>query len=186
MQYYFQSASEWLRLAWESTPWARGGLLAVAIAAILLAVPAGKLMRSNPIIVGLLLAAFGAVLVFTLTPQVRMYGDGHSCLMTLTKPTRSDLVEPTDISMNTLMLFPVGVLLMWLRPFIAVLAALFIALVLPFAVEYIQYASPSLGRTCSFYDIATNELGLIVGAAIGLLVRIIYVAGRALVRAVNR
>lgn len=186
MQYYLQSASEWLRLAWESTPWARGGLLVVALLAVVLAVPAGKLLRSNPIVAGLLIAAFGAVLVFTLTPQVRMYGQPHTCLMTLTRPTRSDLVEPTDISMNTLMLFPVGVLLMWLRPLIAVLGTLFIALVLPFAVEYIQYASPSLGRTCSFYDIATNELGLIVGVAVGLLARIVYVGVRAVVRTVNR
>lgn len=183
---YLDDAFDWLRIAWDATPWARGGLLIVAIVAVVLAIPAGKLLRSNPIIVGLLIAAFGAVLVFTLTPQVRVYGEAETCLMTLTRPTRSDLVEPTDISMNTLLLFPVGVLLMWLRPLIAVLGTLFIALVLPFAVEYIQYASASLGRTCSFYDIATNELGLIVGVAVGLAVRIVWVVVRALVRMVRR
>lgn len=96
------------------------------------------------------------------------------CQYAITRPSRSDLTEPTDISMNILLLLPVGVLLTWLRPFVAVLAFAFIALITPFAVEYAQYALPNLARTCSFYDIATNELGLIIGIAIGLVVRAVW------------
>ncbi len=186
MSEYFDQAATWFQRAYEITPWARGGLLVVIIASVLLAVPIGRLLRSNVAIVGLLLAAYGAVLVFTLTPQIRIYGVAETCSYALTRPTRSELVEPTDISMNMLLLFPVGVLLTWLRPLIAVLATLFIAIVTPFAVEFTQYALARLGRTCSFYDIATNELGLFIGVAVGLVIRLIWVLGARIGEAVSR
>ncbi len=183
---YFDQAFTWFQRAYEITPWARGSLLLVIIISIVLAIPGAKLLRSNALIVGLLFAAYGAVLVFTLTPQSRVYGVADTCSYTLTRPTRSELTEPTDISMNMLLLFPVGVLLTWLRPLIAVLAALFIALVTPFAVEYLQYAVARLGRTCSFYDIATNELGLLVGVAVGLVARLIWTIGSRLAGSSDR
>lgn len=186
MSEYFDQASIWFQRAYEITPWARGGLLIVIIASILLAVPGGRLLRSNVVIVGLLFAAYGAVLVFTLTPQTRIYGVAETCSYALTRPTRTELVEPTDISMNMLLLFPVGVLLTWLRPLIAVLATLFIAIVTPFAVEFAQYAIARLGRTCSFYDIATNELGLFLGVGVGILIRLIWVIGAKIGRAGSR
>lgn len=183
---YFDQASTWFQRAYEITPWARGGLLIVIIVSVLLAIPAGHLLRSHPVIVGLLFAAYGAVLVFTLTPQTRVFGVEETCSYALTRPTRSELVEPTDISMNMLLMFPVGVLLTWLRPLIAVLAALLIAIMTPFAVEFAQYALSRLGRTCSFYDVATNELGLFIGVALGLLMRVIWVLGARLGQAARR
>jgi len=186
MSDYFDQVSIWFQRAYEITPWARGGLLIVIIVSILLAVPGARLLRSNTVIVGLLFVAYGAVLVFTLTPQIRIFGVAETCSYALTRPTRSELVEPTDISMNMLLLFPVGVLLTWLRPLIAVLAALFIAITTPFAVEFAQYAIARLGRTCSFYDIATNELGLFIGVAVGIVIRIIWVLGAKIGQAAKR
>lgn len=183
---YLDQGFYWLGQAFAETPWARGSLLIVAIAAVALAVPVGKLLRSNAVIVGLLLAAFGAVLVFTLTPRARMYGVGGSCYLQFGKPTRADLLQPTDVSLNLLMLFPVGVLLTWLRPVIAVCCAFLIALVLPVAIEFAQYKLVQLGRTCSFYDIETNVIGLLAGVAVGVVIRLIWTLGAAIGRLVRR
>jgi glycopeptide antibiotics resistance protein len=84
--------------------------------------------------------------------------------------------------MNMLLLFPVGLFAMWLRPLVAVLSFALIGLVLPFAVEYAQYAFASLGRTCSFYDVGTNLLGLCVGFALGLAIRLLWVIGSRIVQ----
>lgn len=176
----------WVEQAYVETPWARAGLVVAALVALVLAIPVAKLLRSNPIIVGLLLAAFGAVLVFTLTPRVRTFGEAGSCYLQFGQPTRADLLQPTDVSMNLLLLFPVGVLLTWLRPVIAVCCAFLIALVMPVAIEYAQYSMESLGRTCSFYDIQTNVIGLLAGVAVGLVIRLIWVIFAAIGRLVRR
>lgn len=171
---YFNRGTEFIQQAFEMTPWARGGLVIVAVVAVVLAFPFGQLLRSNPIVVGLLIAAIGAVLVFTLTPQPRIYGGADTCLYSFSKPSRSDLVEPTDISLNLLLFLPIGVLVMLLRPVVVIVMFILFALLLPIALEYLQFAISRLGRTCSFYDIATNELGLIIGLAIGVIVRAIW------------
>lgn len=186
MQQYLDRAAWWIEQVYLATPWARAGLLVVAIVAVLLAVPVGKLLRSNPIIVGLLIAAFGAVLVFTLTPRLRTYGEAGTCYLQFGRPTRADLVAPTDVSLNLLLMFPIGVLLTWLRPFFAVCGAFLLALVMPVAIEYTQYAMESLGRFCSFYDIQTNLIGLIAGVAVGLVIRLVWTTAAAFGRMVRR
>lgn len=174
MSDYFDQGTMFLRQAVEMTPWARGGLVIAAIVGIVLAFPIGQLLRSNPIVVGMLIAAVGAVLVFTLTPQPRIYSAADTCLYTLSKPSRSDLVEPTDISLNLLLFFPIGILIMLLRPIGVILTSIAFTICLPVAIEYSQFAISRLGRTCSFYDIATNELGLVLGIAIGIVIRAIW------------
>ncbi len=183
---YLDRGFYWLGQAYAETPWARAGLVVVALVAVALAVPVAKFLRSNPIIVGLLLGAFGAVLVFTMAPRVRIFGEAGTCYLQFGQPTRADLLHPTDVSLNLLMLFPVGVLLTWLRPVIAVCAAFLVALILPVAIEYTQYAMESLGRTCSFYDIQTNVIGLLAGVAVGLAVRVVWVICAAIGRLMRR
>jgi hypothetical protein len=183
---YIDQGFYWLGQAYAETPWARAGLVVAAVVALLLAVPMAKLLRSNPVIVGLLLGAFGAVLVLTLTPRLRVYGAPETCYLQFGKPTRADLIQPTDVSLNLLLLFPVGVLLTWLRPLIAVCCAFLIALALPVAVEYAQYSLTQLGRNCSFYDIETNVIGLLAGVAVGLVVRLVWTVMAGLVRMVKR
>lgn len=183
---YVDRGFYWLGQAYAETPWARAGLVVVALVAALLAVPVAKVLKSNAVIVGLLIGAFGAVLVFTLTPHVRTFGDPGTCYTQFGKPTRADLTQPTDVSLNLLLLFPVGVLLTWLRPVIAVCGAFLVALVLPLAIEYTQYAMESLGRTCSFYDIETNVIGLLIGVAVGLVIRLIWIVLSAIGRLAKR
>lgn len=171
---YFQRGAEFLEQAVEMTPWARGGLVIAVVLGLVFAYPVAQLLRSNPVVVGLLITVLLAVLVFTLTPHPRVYGSADVCLMTLTRPSRADLVEPTDISLNLLLFLPVGVLVMLLRPLAVMIGFILFALLLPVIIEYTQYAIGRLGRTCSLYDIATNELGLIIGLAIGVVVRAIW------------
>ena len=137
-------------------------------------------------IVGVLVGAVGADLVLTLTPRLRVYGAPGTCYLQFGTPTRADLIQPTDVSLNLLLLFPVGVLLTWLRPLIAVCCAFLVALALPVAIEYAQYSLTRLGRTCSFYDIETNVIGLLAGVAVGLVVRLVWTALAGLVRVVKR
>jgi hypothetical protein len=68
---YLARGAEWISLAWDMTPWARAGIAVAIVAAALLAIPMSRLLNSNPVIVGCLIASIGAVLVFTLTPHVR-------------------------------------------------------------------------------------------------------------------
>ena len=49
---YIDQGFYWLGRAYAETPWARAGFVAVAVIALLLAVPMAKLLRSNPVIVG--------------------------------------------------------------------------------------------------------------------------------------
>ena len=183
---YIDQGFYWLGRAYAETPWARAGFVAVAVIALLLAVPMAKLLRSNPVIVGLLLGAFGAVLVLTLTPRLRVYGAPGTCYLQFGTPPRADLVEPTDVSLNLLLLFPVGVLLTWLRPVIAVCCVFLIALALPVAIEYAQYSLTRLGRTCSFYDIEANVIGLLAGVALGLAIRLVWTVVAGVGRMVRR
>lgn len=168
-----------MQVAIDQTPWARAGLLLATAAAILLAFPIGRLLKSNPVIVGLLLAAFGYIFVFTLTPHYLTTTTVTGCYTKLSQPTRADLVQPTDFSLNILLFVPAGFLIMQLRPWFAVGGVALFASLFPIGIEYIQLTKTELGRTCSLLDVATNELGLMIGLAVGLLVRIIWEIVRA-------
>lgn len=168
-----------MQVAIDRTPWAPVGLLLAAAVAVLLAYPVSRLLKSNPIIVGLLLASVGFALVFTLTPTVgEVYNAGH-CYLKFSQPTRADLVAPTDVSLNILLFLPTGILIVLLRPLGAIVATAVLVMIIPVAVEWIQLVQTDLGRTCSALDIATNELGLLIGLGIGALVRIVWEVVRA-------
>jgi len=172
--HYANHVSDFLNAVQQIVAFAWPGLLVVALASVLLAYPLGRLMGSNPLVVGLLLASIGSVLVFTLSPRT---GGGvpPGCTLTITRPTRSELLYPSDVSLNLFMLVPLGVFIAWLRPWIAPLFFVLVAMALPFAVEYIQYAVPELGRACSLYDVATNLVGLFAGICAGLLIRGVWI-----------
>lgn len=181
-----ESAIRWMQAAIDQTPWSKSGLLIATAAAILLAYPLGRLLKSNVIVVGLLIAAVGFALVFTLTPNAGQASNPGSCYVKFSQPTREDLVQPTDVSLNILLFLPTGFLIMLLRPWLAVIGVACLALIVPVAVEYVQLVQVELGRACSFLDIATNELGLIIGLGIGLLVRIVWEIVRAMSNRVRR
>ena len=74
----------------------------------------------------------------------------------------------------------------WLRPVIAVCCVFLIALALPVAIEYAQYSLTRLGRTCSFYDIEANVIGLLAGVALGLAIRLVWTVVAGVGRMVRR
>lgn len=185
MQEQLDRAIEWMQAALERTPWAATGLLLATATALLLAYPLGKLLRSNPIIVGLLLGAFGFALVFTLTPTPGAAYNVGSCYSRFAQPSRADLIEPTDLSLNILLFLPAGVLIMLLRPVWAVMAVAIFALLMPPVIEYVQLSVVELNRTCSFLDVATNELGLLVGLAVGAIIRVVWEIARAITNRVR-
>ena len=170
----------WIQTALDITPWAAVGLFAVAAAAVLLAYPVGKLLKTNPIIVGLLMAAVGAALIFTLTPHYGPVSNPGGCYLRLSQPARADLTLPTDFSLNILLFVPAGFLIMLLRPWWAVACGLVVAVMIPPAIEWIQMEKVDLGRTCSALDVATNEIGLFIGVAVGLAIRIVWEIVRAI------
>lgn len=177
---YADRTWHWIEAAFEATPWARTGLMIAAIVAVLLCFPVSRLLKSNVFVVAGLLFAWGAVAAFTLTPIPENIAITQGCIYDIFRPSRADLTEPTDISMNMLMLLPVGVLLTWLRPWWAVMGAIVAGIATPFVVEYTQRVVVELGRQCSFYDIATNLLGLGVGIVLGFAIRIVWMIGAAI------
>lgn len=163
-------ALRWVRGALDAAPWSTFSLLVVVIAAAVLAYPVGRLLRSWPLVVGLLVVAVGTVAVFTLSPSASG-GLAEGCSMTLHRPHRSDLLEPTQLSLNIWLFVPLGILVTWLRPWVLVAAGVFGCLALPWAIEAVQYAVPELHRVCDLVDVLMNQLGALIGIAIGLTIR---------------
>lgn len=109
-------------------------------------------------------------LVFAATLSPAPGAISGPCLTEVTEPvTRWGLLHNLDSGrvLNTWMLIPMGV-------FVGYLAVrrwwlLLIAFAVPFLVEGVQRFLPVLARRCQFQDIVDNTWGLVIGAAIGVV-----------------
>ncbi len=147
----------------------RTGLAIGLIAALVLCWPLAKLTGSSVLVMFGVLASLAAIGAFTLTPGTPGF-EQVGCIYNIAQPTRSDLVRPTDISLNILLFIPLGLFLSWLRKPAVVVIGIALAALLPFAIEFAQLRFIP-NRSCSFYDVATNLSGLVIGVVLGLLVR---------------
>ena len=68
---------------------------------------------------------------------------------------------------DVLMYLPLGVAVVWLRPRSVRLVAMAVVLMVPLFVELAQKELIAINRQCSLSDIIGNEVGLVVGMAVG-------------------
>lgn len=144
-----------------------GWLLVVAVVAVLVAFPLARLLRSNPLVTGLLVVSLLAVVALSLAPSNTLQAAAGVCLRPVTLPVGRRILWPSDLTANVLMYVPLGVAVVWLRPKLVRLVAVVAALLVPLAIELTQKELIAINRQCSLSDIIGNEVGLLVGMAAG-------------------
>ncbi|MGW4894603.1 VanZ family protein [Kitasatospora sp. NPDC004240] len=152
------------------------GVLCSLVPAALLNRPVGRLLRAHWAVGFMLLLALGGVATLTLLPDTRgpFWENSRYAVQqcTLTGAGPRPLAELTTISQNSLnvaLFIPVGLAAAWAGTRVRAAAVLVGAAALPFAVEYLQYVVPALGRACDAQDVWDNLFGLALGATAGLL-----------------
>ncbi|MFJ9844676.1 hypothetical protein ACIRYZ_30360 [Kitasatospora sp. NPDC101155] len=149
------------------------GLLLSLVPAALLNRPVGWLLRAHWVVGFLLLLGLGGVVVATLLPEAfRLSEDAvRHCTVRGGRPrSPHELLHVRHIELKLATYAPVG--------FAAALAgtrrraavALLGAAVLPLAVSALQYAVPVIGRACDVQDVWDGLQGVVLGAAVGLVV----------------
>ncbi|MFF9639931.1 hypothetical protein [Kitasatospora aureofaciens] len=154
------------------------GLLLSLVPAALLNRPVGRLLRAHWVVGFLLLLGLGGVVVATLLPEafrpsvLRHAAEAaRHCSVAGARPRSPyELLHVRHIELKLATYAPVG--------FAAALAgtrrrtavALLGTAMLPFAVSGLQYAVPALGRACDVQDVWDGVQGVVLGAALGLVV----------------
>lgn len=157
----------------RNTPLAIPGVAIAFIVAVALAPRAATRTGLSPLLAGMLVFAFTAILALTLTPGG---GDGFffadSWCGGLRPPPRLGqlLSLSSEHGLNVAMFVPIGVLIGLIpraRPF--AVAAL-VAGAMPIVIEWIQYSVPQLDRICQTWDALENLMGLAIGLGLGVAV----------------
>lgn len=127
---------------------------------------------------GALLVAAAVPVAMTLSPSSDVPGYALRWCVTAVRPV-SDWGRGGEELANMVMLAPLGLLAVVLLDRSHAALLLVVAAVFPFLVEAVQYAAPSLGRTCETTDVLLNLTGLLLGLVVGLLLRLLDRARRA-------
>ncbi len=146
-----------------------GWLLVVVVVAALAAFPLARLLRSNPLVTALLAMSLLAVVALSLAPSKTLQAAAGVCLRPVTLPVGRQILQPSDLTANVLMYLPLGVAVVWLRPMSVRLVAMAAVVAVPLALELTQKEIIAINRQCSLSDIIGNEVGLIVGMWVGVV-----------------
>ena len=124
----------------------------------------------TPLLAGMLVFAFGAIVAITLTPGSGFGFFGERwCGGLLPPPRLGQLFSITsEHGLNIVLFVPLGALVGLIprvRPFAITTLG---AAAMPIAIEGIQYSVPRLDRICQTWDALENLLGLGIGLAVGL------------------
>ena len=131
-----------------------------------------------------LVVGVGLIVAATLTPSYEALrfgaqGSGTCDFGRVTLAPMAEILEFGDTGLNVVLFVPLG-LALGLVPRSRTKTKLIIAAVaLPFAIETLQLALTSLGRTCQSADVIDNLTGLVVGLVCGtVLGAILHAAAR--------
>jgi VanZ family protein len=144
-----------------------GWLLVVVVVAVLLALPLARLLRSNPLVTGLLAVSLLAVVALSLAPSSTVQAAAGVCLRPVTWPVGRRALWPSDLIANVWMYVPLGIAVVSLRPRLVRLVAIVAALLVPLLLEFTQKEVLILNRQCSLSDVIGNEVGLALGMVVG-------------------
>lgn len=148
------------------------GVAIALIVGVALAPWASARTGLSPLLAGMLVFAFGAIVAITLTPGSGVGFFGPPWCGGLRPPPRLGqlLSISSEHGLNIVLFVPLGVLIGLIprvRPF--AIAAL-VAAAMPIVIEWIQYSVPRLDRICQTWDALENLMGLLIGLVIGVAV----------------
>jgi glycopeptide antibiotics resistance protein len=156
--------------------WFWPGTVITIVLGIMLGPLVAKALRIRWAVAVLLVLGLGLIVSATLTPsrealRFGILGSGSCDLQRIGIASIADLVGLEDPTFNVLLYVPLGVAI-GLVPTTSRLVGLIVAAIaLPFAIETIQMVVISLDRACQSADISDNLTGLVIGLAIGVVVR---------------
>jgi glycopeptide antibiotics resistance protein len=172
---YLWSVMELIKMALDATPWTISGCVVVLIITILIHRWVGYKLQISRWLAFALLLSIGAILSITMAPYRGLldFSAPSVCSTSVHVLVRlSTLKYSNDRSLNVLLFLPFGFCCLLPRRR-SVAVALFVgAFFFPFAIEGMQYLLPMLGRRCDAADVIDNLIGLFLGGAIGLVVRL--------------
>ncbi len=158
------------------------GLVLTVLVGMLSARPLARAARIQPALALLLITSVGLIVSATLTPVRDVLEDGavSSGTCDLGRAGWAPLwmyLRPTGAALNVVLFLPLGLALGlvpadrgWRR------VAIGLGLLSPFLVEGTQLLLRPLGRGCEAADIVDNLSGVLIGLAMGALVRLVVTA----------
>lgn len=167
----------------DTVPLFLPGIVITILAATIGARPLARAAAIRPVVAWLLIASIGLIVSATLTPLRDVLEDGAvssgTCdLRRIGWAPLGMYLRPSGAALNVILFLPLGVALGLLpsgrRGTRLVIAT---GLLSPVLVEGTQLLVTSLGRGCEAADIVDNLTGVVLGIAIGRLVRARWTAG---------
>ncbi len=165
----------------RSLPLLLPGILASLVVAVVASAPLARYLQTRRAILALIILSAGTILAVTLSPNLAGLSaeavSGQCDLSRLGPPSLATLRTDFDASRNVVLFIPLGIglgLLPWSRRSAVLIGAAFGLTVF---VELTQLMVPLLQRGCETADMIDNTIGLILGLAIGSVLRL--AAGRA-------
>ena len=126
----------------------------------------------------MLVTFFGLIASATLTPsrealRFGAIGSGVCDLSRIGPASWQDLFGFGDPTFNVLLFIPLGVAIGLVPPSRRQALLIVVAIALPFAIETIQLLATTLDRACQGADVSDNLTGLVIGIAVGAMVRLV-------------
>ena len=151
------------------------GLLAALLFGVLTGPWAARRLHVGRALGWATMTALGAILATTMRPDFGIPDPGTGpgiCVLARFGPAPlADLTTVSEASLNVVLFVPLGIALGLLPRSRTKALAIAGAVVLPVAIETVQYVVPALGRYCDSADVADNLTGLAVGLVMGLVAR---------------
>jgi hypothetical protein len=148
------------------------GVAIAVIVAVGLAPRAAARTGLSPLLGGLLVFTFGAILAITLTPGSGEGFFGQSWCGGLRPPPRLGqlLSISSEHGLNVVLFVPLGLLIGLIPRARPLATAALVAGAMPIVIEWIQYSVPQLDRICQTWDALENLMGLAIGLGVGVAV----------------
>ena len=160
----------------NSTPW-YWPALAIAVAISLATFrPLARMLGTPRGLTFVLVLSLGGIVALTLTPGNDAFSPYvfQDCFVRIIRPIGFErLTNLGERGLNVLLFLPLGLAIGALPRSKVKWGLAVAALAFPFLIEFIQYALPDLGRSCSSIDVVDNLTGLVVGLAAGLVARLV-------------
>lgn len=161
--------------ALRATPWALPGAIVVVIVTLVLAPRAARWLRTRPWLAFGIVASAGLVVLVTLSPSVDA-GPGRTRFASfeLSLDTFRRLDGINESTLNVALFVPLAAFVAMAGVNAVRRLTIPAVILLPVAVELIQYAFPSLGRSgFQMDDVVANLTGVLVGLAGGAAARFV-------------
>jgi hypothetical protein len=156
--------------------WFWPGVIVALAASVLLASPIARALGTMRGVAWFLVLSFGVIVAATLTPIHAPNGIDTSIFRPCDLSRHglasfADIEAITDVSLNIAVFIPLGIAVAMLPRTARTVAIAGSTVLLPVAIEGLQYLVPVLARGCESGDVIDNLTGLVIGLAVGVIAR---------------